>query len=62
MATFKITYASRKTEDVEADDFADEGDWITFRRLRGASGRGVQIEQVLRVRAKTVSRIERIGS
>jgi hypothetical protein len=40
VATFKITYRRQrgeqeKTEDVEADDYIDEGPWITFRTLFG---------------------------
>jgi hypothetical protein len=62
MATFTITYKqsmgeSVKTEDVEADDYIDEGDSITFRKLPD-TGRA-HVEQILRVRARHVSRIDR---
>lgn len=63
MAKFKInyetsTYDDDKTEEVEADDYVDQGDWITFRRLRDSAG-GVDVQQVLLVRGKEVKRIDR---
>jgi len=62
MATFTITYKqsmgeSVKTENVEADDYIDENEWITFRKLPSAAQ--PLAEQVLRVRANKVSRIDR---
>jgi hypothetical protein len=65
MAKFKITFVrstyedqAENTEEVEADDFVDQGDWITFRRTRDLAG-GVDVQQVLRVRGKEVKRIDR---
>ena len=61
MVKFRITYrvSTAKKEDVEADDYIDEGVWITFRNLRlGGAGK---IGQVLRVRAAEVKRIERVN-
>jgi hypothetical protein len=51
MATFKITYVdSRKEpEEIEADFHEDHDPWIDFKRNR---------QQVLRVRADTVRRVE----
>jgi len=61
MAKFRITYGANHgdPEEVEADDYIDQeqGKWITFRRI--ADG-GARIEQVLRIQAATVVRIDRI--
>ena len=65
MATFTITFAgssydeSKRTEDVEADNYIDEGEWITFRKSAPAPAMGY--DQVLRVRSKDVERIDRKG-
>lgn len=58
MATFTIKYREvyeREDETVEAEEYVDEGDWITFKKT-GPSGGYVQ---VLRVRGGEVHRIER---
>jgi hypothetical protein len=67
MAKFKITFKGSppKKEDVDADDFIDEGnegEWITFRRHPGGRNNPTSItNQVLRVRAASVNRIDRIA-
>jgi hypothetical protein len=61
MAKFRVVYHDSvgEPEDVDADDFVDEaeGEWITFRRIRGMG----LADQVLRVRAKDVKRVERVA-
>jgi hypothetical protein len=64
MAKYKITYSRQgeNTEDVEADDFVDEGnqgEWITFRRHGMQYPTGVS--KVLRIPSRTVDRIERVS-
>jgi hypothetical protein len=60
VATFTILYygSDERTEDVEAEDYIDEGDWITFRDWDDG---GRLIRQVLRIRQKDVKRIDRKG-
>jgi hypothetical protein len=64
VATFTITYSASAqnkeatTEDVEADDYIDQGEWTTFRRFDGIG----RVEQVLRVRQHDVKRIDRKNS
>ncbi len=54
MATFKITYldATQEPEEIEADHHEDNGPWVDFRKNH---------QQVLRVRADKVKRIEMIS-
>ena len=61
MAKYRITYLGQaaKKEEVEADDFTDEGEWTTFRKFGGHYPKGVA--QVLRVRTKDISRIDRVS-
>jgi hypothetical protein len=57
---FKISWNDTTrggTEQVDADDFVEEGVWTTFRRLK--LGTTQQMEQVLRVRSENIQRIER---
>jgi hypothetical protein len=62
MNKFKVTYKSKGpnypegTEEVEAHYYADAGDWIDFREGAGTP----RDNQVLRVRADQVKRIERL--
>lgn len=55
MAKFKITYSDDETEEVEAHAHEDHGDWIDFYNPSGGSK-----EQVLRVQAARVRRVERM--
>jgi hypothetical protein len=59
MANFKIffkeTPSGQRTQEVEADHFTDNGDFIDFYE----DGTEAQDEVVLRVSAASVSRIER---
>jgi hypothetical protein len=64
MAKFRITWLVQEPpEEVEADDYKDEGNWITFSNSRPAIAGVLRIhrEHVLRVRQDEVKRIEKIG-
>ena len=56
MAKFKISYLTGTSETVDAEGYGDLGEWIEFRRPKPRNADAV--EQVLRVRAAEVHRID----
>lgn len=56
MVKFKVTYTTNASEEIEADNYAEEGDWFRFTRWN-ADG---DAEDVVRIRAADVERIDRV--